>query len=231
MAFPATLTSYTNPVGTNTQDSPDHASQHTVINTVVGTIESMLGTSSGGTNIFARRNNETFGTPAITGGTVNNTTLGTATVAGTIVLPSTVIPTAALVNNAVTNGTLLFSGANNAATVTTAWAQISGTQGTLVTTGGMLFGGFTIVSYTPDTERNSNFRLLGTSSAGTFYIPEVNGFKDRFATNVQKVSGAMGVASGVVAGTYICIIQGSSSGTQVANSDGGVTASIIELKK
>lgn len=45
--YPGTLDTYTNPVGTNTLDSPDHASQHTNINDAMLKVQATLGTTSG----------------------------------------------------------------------------------------------------------------------------------------------------------------------------------------
>lgn len=92
--YPGTLDSFTNPSGTNTLDSPDHALQHTDINDAVEAIETKVGVGSGtpvvskvlygtgnGTSSWESTvsgltvNNSTFGTPSITGGTINNPTI------------------------------------------------------------------------------------------------------------------------------------------------------------
>lgn len=99
--FPGALDSLTNPVGTNTQDSPDHAAQHTNANDIIEAIESNLGTNSGTSMLkhftvgqFAVRhtgvaatgtlvqtlvggtlNAQTMGSPAITGGTLTSPVL------------------------------------------------------------------------------------------------------------------------------------------------------------
>lgn len=72
--YPPQIDAFTNPSGTNTLDSPDHALQHTNINGAVIAIENVLGTNSGTSvlknfvtgNMAARTNNETFGTPKFT---------------------------------------------------------------------------------------------------------------------------------------------------------------------
>lgn len=113
--YPGTLDSFVNPVGTNTLDSPDHATQHTNTNGAAVALETKIGVGSGspvlnqimvgsgnGTSGWtgtwnnatlgtATINASTIGTPAITGGTANAITLGTPTI-GTITIPGTVTP-------------------------------------------------------------------------------------------------------------------------------------------
>lgn len=98
MAYPSTIDSFTNPVGTNTLDNPDHATQHVNVNTAVNSIETVLGTNSGTSvlknftagDLASKKNNETYGTPTFTlgsdtigdtffrsaGGTINRLAVG-----------------------------------------------------------------------------------------------------------------------------------------------------------
>ena len=77
-SYPNSIFSQVNPTGTSTVDVVDHAAQHTNVNNEISAIENTLGTNSGTSvlknflvgNFAARTNNETFGTPAITGGTL-----------------------------------------------------------------------------------------------------------------------------------------------------------------
>lgn len=79
--YPTTLDSFINPIGTNTQDNPDHAGQHANINDSMVQVQKTLGTTAGTSvlknfasgDFAARINGETLGTP----------TIGTITVPGT----------------------------------------------------------------------------------------------------------------------------------------------------
>ena len=96
--YPGAKQTFTNPVGTNTLDTPDHAVMHSTENDTLGSIQDVLGTTAGtsvlknmalgevamrinnangimmsspvgGTMSNIVMNNGTFGTPALTGGT------------------------------------------------------------------------------------------------------------------------------------------------------------------
>lgn len=83
--YPGTIQTFTNPAGTNTLDSPDHASQHTTENDTVLAIQNTLGTTAGSALFTAygaadkpaKKNSETLGSVTINGGTINSVTLGT----------------------------------------------------------------------------------------------------------------------------------------------------------
>lgn len=89
--YPTSLDTLTNPVGTNTLDSPDHAGQHSDINDIGEALQVKVGVSAGspvadrafvgsgnGTSGWTTTwNNAVFGTPAITGGTATSQVLGT----------------------------------------------------------------------------------------------------------------------------------------------------------
>ena len=107
--FPGGTDSLTNPIGTQTLDTPDHAAQHTNNNDAIEAMQSNFGTNSGtnihknfvvgnfpvrmnsssvlqqviqgtiGTSLFA---NGTVGTSLIINGTINNATLGTPAIVG-----------------------------------------------------------------------------------------------------------------------------------------------------
>lgn len=94
--YPTSLDTFTNPAGTNTLDSPDHAGQHGDANDAIEALESKVGVGSGtpvvdqalvgsgnGTSVWTGTwNNATFGTPAITGGTINAVVVGTPAITG-----------------------------------------------------------------------------------------------------------------------------------------------------
>ena len=279
--YPASKQTFTNPLGTQTLDSPDHATGHTTTYDTLGSIQDTVGTNSG-TNILMgfvagqfpiratgsgatgtlqqtivsgtlnsftagtpaitggtwsslTANNATFGTPAITGGTANNTTQGTTTVAGTIILPSTVIPTGALVNNAVSIGTLLFNVAPADGTITGAFANIGGVSGTVaITVASDIFASLWVTSYnSAATGVNMNFRLQGTAAAGTFNVPNANGIEIRHPTNNERKGvGITGYIAGISVGTYICAIQGSTSaGSLIVDPNDWLSASVLQLRK
>lgn len=87
--FPDTIDSFTNPVGTNTLDDPDHALQHSDANDAIEAIEAVIGTTAGTSVLkdfsageFPVRQEGGTLTQTLTGGTINATTLGTPTVTG-----------------------------------------------------------------------------------------------------------------------------------------------------
>ena len=105
MAYPSTITTFTDPTGSSLLTSPDHAVLHTDINDTLEAVQTTVGTTAG-TNVlkdfaagqFPARvntggtiiqalvggtiNNSIYGTPAITGGTATSTTLN-ANIIGT----------------------------------------------------------------------------------------------------------------------------------------------------
>jgi hypothetical protein len=138
MAYPATIDSLTNPSGTQTLASPDHALQHSNANDAIEAIEAVIGTTAG-TSIaknftagqFAARttgetftnttissgtiNNVIFGTPRATGGTVSGAMLGTNTITGGTI--TTILMSGGTINST-TLGTPVISHITTAATTT-----------------------------------------------------------------------------------------------------------------
>ncbi len=168
MAFPATFDSFTNPNGTNTQDSPDHALQHTNANNTLVSIEAVVGTTSG-TNLFksftagvfpAKNNNDTFGSATLVGGTasnmtINNTTIGTpAITGGTYTSPN--FSASAITTTAIAD-----------ANVTGRKMKIDQSFGTTVTVGSFTAGPTAIISgtFTPNVVSNLLI-LVNTKSFG-----------------------------------------------------------------
>jgi len=102
MAYPSTLLANTNPAGTSLLTSPDHASQHSTVNSDLTAVEQKLGLGAGtptttnkllvatgnGTAVWGGTVNAltlgtpVIGTPAITGGSMNNSTIGTPAITG-----------------------------------------------------------------------------------------------------------------------------------------------------
>lgn len=141
--YPGTIDVFTNPSGTQTQDSPDHALQHSNANDAIEAIEAVMGTTAGTSVLkdfaagqFAARvnaggtivqtltggtiNNTIFGTPRATGGTVSGAMLGTNTIQGGTV-NNVVMGSPAITNgtaSSMTLGTPVISHITTAATTT-----------------------------------------------------------------------------------------------------------------
>lgn len=75
--YPGTLDVFTNPVGTNTLDSPDHALQHSDANDSIEAIQAVLGTTAG-TSVLMGFSAGQFAAKTA-GGTINTSTFGTPT--------------------------------------------------------------------------------------------------------------------------------------------------------
>jgi hypothetical protein len=92
MAFPSTIDTFagTTAQGTSLLTAPDHSLDHRTLGSATYGIEGNLGTNSGTSvlknftsgDFAARVNNESFGSPTITGGTANNQILGSPSVTG-----------------------------------------------------------------------------------------------------------------------------------------------------
>ena len=132
--YPTSLDALTNPVGTNTLDSPDHATQHANANDILEALEAkvgvgagtpvanqvMVGSGNGTASWSGTWNQATFGSPTVTGGTINSVVMGTPTVTGGTF-------------NSVTLGTPVIDRINSSGTtaVITAGAGLAPTVGTL----------------------------------------------------------------------------------------------------
>ena len=111
--YPGTVQTFTNPVGTNTLDSPDHAVQHTTENDTLVNIQNTLGTTAGTALLTAFLSTDkpvrmnASGTPSqtLTGGTINTFIVGTPTVTGGT-FTSITANTATLGSPTITGGTL-----------------------------------------------------------------------------------------------------------------------------
>lgn len=102
--YPSAIQTFTDPTGSDTLASPDHATLHVSLNDTLEALQNTVGTTAG-TNVLknfatgdlaVRINssnvlqqpisgtitNPTFGSPSITGGTANNIVLGTPTLIG-----------------------------------------------------------------------------------------------------------------------------------------------------
>lgn len=275
--FPASLDSLTNPAGTQTLDSPDHAAQHANANDIIEAIESNLGTNSG-TSVFKHfvagnfpvrvtgvaatgtlqqtvvggtYNNSTIGTPAVTGGTtisgvINNPTIGTPAITNGTATNTTLttptfsagaVSTAAIAANAVTNGTLLWNAAPSAAgTVTSAggWVSLNQTGTLAVTAISNILVTSSLNLSNNAAEQLGRYRVIGTSGAGTFFIPGADGFMHRFtAANHHHTISWNGYQTAIAVGTYVCVPQGSTSGGSliITTTDNQLTASAIILTR
>ena len=158
--YPAIKQTFTNPVGTNTLDSPDHASQHTTENDTLGSIQDAVGTTAG-TNMlmhmaagqFPVRHTGVAATgtlvQTLVGGTLNPTLIGTPTVVGGT-LQSVAIGTPA------TNNYSYFLAVANLSGTMQTFADIDSTnlRGTLTLTGNSkvrisFYGSFVAIGGTP----------------------------------------------------------------------------------
>lgn len=96
ITYPGTLDTLTNPVGTNTLDSPDHATQHANANDILEALEAkvgvgagtpvanqvMVGSGNGTASWVGTWNNAVLGTPTINKFTSSGTTAVTTAGAG-----------------------------------------------------------------------------------------------------------------------------------------------------
>lgn len=87
-SYPSAIDSFTNPSGTQTLASPDHALQHSDINDTVEAIETVIGTTSG-TSVLKNLSVGKFAAPTA-GGTLTTTTLSSGTISGVLVGTSTI---------------------------------------------------------------------------------------------------------------------------------------------
>lgn len=120
--YPGTKQSFTNPIGTNTLDSPDHAGQHSDINDTAEAVQDVIGTTLG-TNVlksfaagdFPVRNTGGGATGTVVqtlvGGTFANTLVGTSQITGGT-FASGVANNLTIGTSAITGGTLASSVGN-----------------------------------------------------------------------------------------------------------------------
>ena len=148
-SYPATKQTFTNPLGTQTLDVPDHALMHGTTNDTLGSIQDTVGTTAG-TNVLmsfaagqfpvrntgggatgtlvqtivgGTHNNTTIGTSAITGGTVNSVTIGTPAITGGTVnnaVFGTQNSTGGTIRTAVVNNSTIGTPAITSGTITSA---------------------------------------------------------------------------------------------------------------
>lgn len=73
-SFPTAYDAFDNPTSTTLENQSgfSHSALHSQVHEAIEKIETSLGTHSVGTAVFAKRNNESFGTPDITGGTMTD---------------------------------------------------------------------------------------------------------------------------------------------------------------
>lgn len=139
--FPTSLDNFTNPLGTQTLDSPDHAGQHSDANDALEALEAKIGLGAGtptankllvgsgnGTATWTTTwnggtiNNATIGTSQFTGGTVNNVVIGTSAITGGTITTPLISGTAtfdtAIAGSAVATGAEITTGTDNTQIVT-----------------------------------------------------------------------------------------------------------------
>jgi len=113
-SYPGTIQTFSNPSGTSTLDSPDHAGLHTNLADTLGAAQAVMGTTAGTSVLknfadgdFSTRINSSGVLQQTVQGTINLSTFGTPTVTGgTFASPSTTgtdSGTATLTNKTLTN--------------------------------------------------------------------------------------------------------------------------------
>ena len=116
-SYPGTIQTFSNPSGTSTLDSPDHAGLHTNLADTLGAAQAVMGTTAGTSVLknfadgdFSTRINSSGVLQQTVQGTINLSTFGTPTVTGgTFASPSTTgtdSGTATLTNKTLTSPTL-----------------------------------------------------------------------------------------------------------------------------
>jgi hypothetical protein len=131
---------------------------------------------------------------------------------------------------------MVIFGLAGAGTVVNAWSNIGTAVGTIVTSGGNVLGMAAVdISFNGAVSLN-NFRVMGTSAAGTFFIPNSNGFYQSFTEiNSHKQATIIGYITGVTASTYVVTLQGSASnasGSMITDgANYGINVTLLELKK
>jgi len=118
MAYPSAIYTQTDVNGTTSLATDDHAARHNNIGAEVVGIETTLGTNSGTSvlknftagDFAAKKNNETFGTPTIIGGTVGTAMIGTSSIVagsiGTALIRGGTIGTALIGTSTIIGGTI-----------------------------------------------------------------------------------------------------------------------------
>jgi hypothetical protein len=132
MAYPSTIdtpASFGTPAGISSITSPDHAASHTSLAVALGTVEAVIGTTSGtaiAKNITVGKfavsdnggtfNNGILGTPRITGGTASGWIVGTSTIQGGTA-NNVVINSGTLGTPTITGGSVAVSGTTTPLTI------------------------------------------------------------------------------------------------------------------
>ena len=201
MAYPSSLDSFTDPVGTDYQDSPDHAQMHEDVYSAIEIIESVVGTT-GGTNVLK---NFSAGKLAVynSGGTLNAGVLGTCDhIGGT--LRSALVGTSQVTGGTVT-GALVSAGTVSGALIGT--CQVTGgTVISLIGTSQITGGTLANASIGTPTILGGTIVINGTSVPLTFgaaIVPTVGTIADSAAGTLtanaqayQLVSVTLGTAAG-----------------------------------
>lgn len=181
MAYPSTIDSFTNPVGTTQLSADDHAQQHRIEGSAAVALENKVGIGSGsaaanqilvgsgaGTSAWgsvwnlaqlgtATINNATVGTPRITGGTASAFLLGTSTL------------TAGTINGQIVNAGTLANGVYGTAQFT-GGTLANAAVGTPTILGGTIAGSGTAAAISFGIAIAPNAGSLTDSAGGTFTV-------------------------------------------------------------
>lgn len=250
--YPGTKQTFTNPVGTNLLDNPDHAGQHADINDTVEAVQDTVGTSLG-TNVLSNfsagqfplrvtgggatgthvttlvggtlANTALIGTPQITGGSITNAALiGTSQITGGTITNAALIGTSQITGGSVSSAVLANDTIGTPAITGGTW-----TNPAMIGTGQITGGSVTsavVASPTITTPAISN----GTYNNGLFGTPTFVLGSDATGDLFYRTAG--GTITRLGAGTLNHVLTSGGIGTaptwaatSAANSDGWVSAS------
>ena len=231
--YPGTKQTFTNPVGTNFLDNPDHAGQHADINDTVEAVQDAVGTTLG-TNVLSNfsagqfplrvtgggatgthvttlvggtlANTALIGTPQITGGSVTNAALiGTSQITGGTITNAALIGTSQITGGSVSSAVLANDTIGTPAITGGTW-----TNPAMIGTGQITGGSVTsavVASPTITTPAISN----GTYNNGLFGTPTVVLGSDAAGDLLYRSSG--GTLTRLAAGTLNHVLTSGGIGT------------------
>jgi len=124
--FPTSLDSFTNPLGTQTLDTPDHAGQHSDANDAIEALEAKVGLGAGTPTVnkilVGSGNGTATWNTTWSSGTINNATIGTSQITGGTITTPLISGTAtfntAIAGSAIATGAEVTTGTDNTQIVT-----------------------------------------------------------------------------------------------------------------
>lgn len=181
MAFPTSVSSFTDPSGTSLLTSPDHAGLHSSINVDVIAIENKLGISAGtptankllagsgnGTSTWTTTwNSGNLGTPTITGGLITGGSISSGII-GTSLITGGTINQAVMGSPTITGGAL-YNGVIGTSQITGGTAS-SITLGTPTILGGTISGSGTVTPISFGVSITPQYGTITDTAGGTFAV-------------------------------------------------------------